>query len=145
MTPFRSEVIIRRPADQVFAYVADPRNYSKWMEGVTGAQSGGGSLHSGAPVHMQGRVAMWKLDGPMQLTAYEPPRVFGLQGTVGPLFFDGKWEFEPRGSAETRVTVTGAFEMAGIWRLLEPLLAGEVRNGEAKELVKIKEQLEGTL
>jgi hypothetical protein len=32
--------------------------------------------------------------------------------------------------------------MLGLWRLAEPLFAGEVKNGEAKELSKIKGSLE---
>ncbi len=143
MVPFRSEITIRRPIDQVFAYMADPQNYAKWMSGVTGAKSTSDSLQRGSKVQMEGRFGMWNLDEPMQLTAYEPPREFGMQGTVGPMFFDGKWEFESNGNAETHVTVSGEFRMSGLWRLAEPLFAGEVRNGEAKELEKIKAQLEG--
>lgn len=86
---------------------------------------------------------MWNLDEPMQITAYQPPRVFGMKGTVGPLLFDGRWDFEPTNDSETRLTVSGEFGMSGMWRLAEPLFAGEVRNGEAKELQVIKQQLEG--
>jgi hypothetical protein len=32
--------------------------------------------------------------------------------------------------------------MKGVWRLLEPLMASEVRFGEAAELVRLKDNLE---
>jgi uncharacterized protein YndB with AHSA1/START domain len=143
MGQFRSEITIQRPVAQVFDFVAAPENYSKWMDGVTGAKSISGPLGVGSQVQLQGRVALWNMDSPMQVTAYEPNRAFGMQGMVGPLFYDGKWEFEPTGGAGTRLTVSGEFRMAGLWRLAEPLLASEVQNGEAKELEKIKVQLEG--
>ena len=143
MVPFHSEITIRRPVDQVFEFVSNPQNYSKWMNGVTGVNSANGSLHTGSMVKMEGRFGMWNLDEPMQITAYQPPRVFGMKGTVGPLLFDGRWDFEPTNDSETRLTVSGEFGMSGMWRLAEPLFAGEVRNGEAKELQVIKQQLEG--
>lgn len=145
MIPFRSEITIRRSAEQVFAYVSDPQNYSKWMSGVTGAKSTNGSLHSGSQVQMEGRVGMWNLDTPAQITEYQPSRAFGMKAQVGPMRFDGKWDFESVNASETRLTVSGAYQMVGVWRLAEPLFAGEVRSGEAKELEKIKAQLEGQL
>lgn len=143
MGQFRSDITIQRPVGQVFEYVAAPENYAKWMGGVTGAKSISGPLAPGSQVQLEGRFGLWDADSPMQVTAYEPNRVFGMQGTVGPLFFDGKWEFEPTNGAATHLTVSGEFRMLGLWRLAEPLFAGEVRNGEAKELEKIKAQLEG--
>jgi uncharacterized protein YndB with AHSA1/START domain len=143
MGQFRSDITIQRPVRQVFDYVAAPENYPKWMAGVTGAKTIAGPLARGSQVQLEGRMALWNMDSPMRVTWYEPNRVFGMQGTVGPLFFDGKWEFEPTDGSGTHLTVSGEFRMMGLWRLAEPLLAGEVRSGEAKELTKIKAQLEG--
>lgn len=143
MVPFRSEITIHRPVEQVFEFVSNPQNYAKWMGGVTGVKSANGSLRTGSMVQMEGRFGMWNLDEPMQISAYQPPNTFGMKGTVGPLLFDGRWDFEPANDSETRLTVSGEFGMSGLWRLAEPLFAGEVRNGEAKELEKIKQQLEG--
>ena len=145
MVPFRSEITIRRPVEQVFAFVSDPQNYAKWMGGVTGVQSGNGSLQRGSLVQMEGRFGMWNLDAPMEITEYQPPRTFGMKGTVGPLLFDGKWEFQSINGAETHLMVSGTFGMSGLWRLAEPLFAGDVRNGEAKELENIKQQLESPM
>ena len=142
MVPFHSEINIQRPVGQVFDFVVAPENYSRWMGGITDAKSISGPLASGAQLQLEGRFGLWDVDSPMQVTAYEPNRAFGMQGIVGPLYFDGKWEFEPTEGAGTHLTVSGEFRMMGLWRLAEPLFAGEVRNGEAKELETIKAQLE---
>lgn len=142
MTPFKSDITIQRPVEQVFEFVAAPENYSKWMSGVTDAALISNAFGPGAKVQLTGRAGFWVMDAPMQVTAYEPNRVFGMKGMVGPMFFDGTWEFESHDNSTTQLTVSGGFALQGLWRLAEPLMAGEVRSGEAKELQKIKQQLE---
>jgi hypothetical protein len=61
----------------------------------------------------------------------------------GPIQWDATFLFEPNGGSGTQVTVYGELRFGGVLRVLEPLMADEIRAQEAKELVTIKMILEG--
>lgn len=60
----------------------------------------------------------------------------------GPMTWLGEFRLHAKGSASTTVTAQGEIHLRGLWRLAEPLLAGEVRRGEAAELERLKRILE---
>ena len=143
MVPFRADITINRPVAEVFDFVADPQNYSKWMSGVKRAQVLSPAMESGSQVRVAGRFGLWDVDAPFEITAYAPHREFGMKGAAGPIWFEGKWNFVGGDDSATHLTVEGEYKMLGLWRLTEPLFASEMQNGEAQELAKIKAQLEG--
>lgn len=142
MVPFRADITINRPVEEVFDFVANPQNYPKWMGGVSRAETISKEMGNGTQVRMAGRFGFWNVDAPFEITHYEPNHAFGMKGAAGPFWFEGKWNFERVGDSATRLSVAGEYRMSGVWRLAEPLFAGEVQNGEAKELTKIKSSLE---
>ncbi len=146
MIPFHAEIAINRPVEQVFRFVADPLNYPKWMSGVTYAESLAGTPSGvGSKVRLVGKVAFWKFDGPMEITEYEANRRLGIWTMIpGAMQFKATWIFEPDGPTKTRIVESGEAGMLGFWKLLEPLFAGELKNGEVKELEKIKTLLESS-
>ena len=56
---------------------------------------------------------------------------------------DMRLELDPLGPRRTRARWSGAMRMTGLWRLLEPMMARELRAGEAAELRRMKGVLEG--
>jgi hypothetical protein len=60
----------------------------------------------------------------------------------GSLDWNASLTFEALDASRTRVTSAGEIGLRGLRRLLEPLMAGEVRSGEAAELVNLKKVLE---
>lgn len=143
MIPFRTEITVNRPVDQVFRFVSDPSSYPKWMTGVTySALVSGKPVRVGAQVRLKGRAGPWSYDGPMEITEYEPSRRFSFKASIpGTMEFKGTWLFEPEGDA-THLRADGEYRLQGLWRLAEPLLAGEAKKGEADELKKIKSIME---
>jgi len=51
--------------------------------------------------------------------------------------WDGTFTLEPVDGDRTRVTSSGTFKLKGLWRVLQPFLAGELQKGEKVELDKI--------
>jgi hypothetical protein len=49
---------------------------------------------------------------------------------------------EPQGASATRVVNSGEIRLGGALKVMEPILAGEVKSGEAKELMRCKELAE---
>ena len=56
--------------------------------------------------------------------------------------WEADYTLEPQGPSSTRVIHSGQIRLNGLLKLFEPLMAGEVRSGEAKEVIKLKELLE---
>ncbi|MBI1802259.1 MAG: SRPBCC family protein [Chloroflexi bacterium] len=144
MIPFQTAITINRPVDQTFRFVADMNNSAQWMGGVTSATavvenpSGIGSRY-----RVVGQTGPWRFDTLFEVTEYERDRKIAIRtASASPLQFEGRWVFEPAGPSATQLTASGVVQLSGLWRLLEPLFAGEVKNGEANELKKIKSLLE---
>ena len=146
MIPFTAEVTIACPVEAVFRFVSEPVNYTKWMKGITSAESlSAPPAGAGSKVRVVGKMGPWKFDGPMEITEYEANRKLGIAATIaGAMQFQAVWTFESTGPMTTQVSESGTASMLGFWRLLEPLFAGEVKNGEAEELKKIKNLLENS-
>lgn len=61
-----------------------------------------------------------------------------------PLSGDVTLDLEALGPERTRAVWSGSLGLTGVWRVIEPLMATEVRVGEAAELRRLKENLETT-
>jgi hypothetical protein len=109
----------------------------------------GTHLVSGGPLALGAQIVSSLRLGPsttkltFEVSALETNRRLGWRTTAkGPLDWDAEYLCEPLGDGTTRVTSVGSIRLNGALRLLEPMMAGEVRSGEAKELVRLKELIE---
>jgi carbon monoxide dehydrogenase subunit G len=77
MITYESSTYIARPAEDVFAYVADVRNDQHWHKDVKSAtvSKGGGQLAVGTVFDVKGMVS-----GTEELIAYEAPHLVALRG-----------------------------------------------------------------
>ena len=84
-----------------------------------------------------------KLDITFEISDYEVNRRLSFKSvSAGPLQWDADFIFEPQEASTTHVTTAGELRLQGLWRWAEPLLAGEVQSGEAKELERLKSLVE---
>ena len=77
MINYESTTFIARPAEQVFAYVADVRNDQRWHKDVKSATviTGDGQLAVGTVFDVKGMVS-----GTEEIIAYEAPHLVVLKG-----------------------------------------------------------------
>jgi hypothetical protein len=82
------------------------------------------------------------LDTMYEITDYAYPTKMSFKGTSrGMMEFGGQYTFSPEGEG-TAIDFDGYAKLTGMWRVLEPLMAGEVRGGFNKELSELKKVLE---
>ena len=143
MIDVEASVVVDRPLDEVFAYVADLTNNPAW-EGnfVAVEQATPGPVGVGTVFNCQLKVPGQRVTSRIELTAFEPGRRIAFRGDqpasakpVGSITF----EAVPGG---TKVTTLPRPEMGGLLKLLEPLMAGYVRRSNAKHLAALKALLE---
>jgi uncharacterized protein YndB with AHSA1/START domain len=141
MIRYSSDVSIARKPDEVLDALLDPDLYSKWTPMVDVQFDG-----SGRPgVGTTGRFRM--AEGPikgqleMRITELEPGKRLVIHVTHPSIDWVATSTVTPDGSG-TRLTYAGTFGLKGWRRVLEPVMGGEIRKGEAKEALRLKEVLE---
>jgi uncharacterized protein YndB with AHSA1/START domain len=95
MISWESSTFIARPAEEVFAYVADVRNDPNWHKDVQSATviKGNGQLGEGTVFDVKAKVS-----GTEEIIAYEAPHKVVLKG--GDM---GRW-FRPTSARSSRST-----------------------------------------
>jgi len=119
MIEVRAQVTIDRPADEIWSYAAEIARHPEWMS-VRSAERLQGT---GSQVGDRGRIA-WR------------------PGKGSPFTGDLVLELESLGPSQTRATYGGSFRLRGLPRAVEPLFAGEAKQGMAKELRRLKDAVE---
>ena len=145
MIRFDTEQTIERSAEDVWAYAADILRHPEWM-GVTDARlvRGSGVEVGDAAVE---HVKLGPREAEVEIRVSDSVPAHRIAWTVAgrsPIAGDVRLDLEALGPDRTRVVWSGGLGLTGIWRILEPLMAGEVRSGEAAELLRLKANLERT-
>ncbi len=142
MARIEGEILIERPVEEVFDYVADERNepgYNREMlraEKVTDGPIGVGSRFS-ATVRQGRRPA----DMEIEFTGYDRPRLLASTSRAGTLHVAGELTFGPA-EGGTRMHWAWDVHPRGLMRLLGPLVTWIGRRQERRIWTGLKELLE---
>jgi len=143
MITFKTEQTIERPAQEVWSYAADITRHPEWM-GVLDAR-----LISGRPTEIGAhgierlKLGPRKVEVDLEVSASIPAQRIAWR-MVGGSPFTGEvtLDLDSLGPDRARAVWSGSIGLTGWWRLIEPLMAAEVKTGEAAELRRLKERLE---
>jgi uncharacterized membrane protein len=144
MIELQGNVEIQRPVEVVFTFLSDLGNAPKWQRGVIESKRvTEGPLQLGTQFHETVRMMGMSFEAVCKVIAFEPPRKFGMTADGKLVHYEGEFTFEPiSGDKGTRLNVSGWMKMKGVWRILEWLAAGEIRNESLAELNDIKRAVE---
>jgi uncharacterized membrane protein len=133
-----TSVVVARPVDEVFAFIADPANLPRWQSSVVEVRPAGDGRH------VEVRSFLGKqLEQTMAVVASEPGRRLDVEVVEGPLQLRISHTFsEVDGGAGTRVDFVGEADAGGVAGLAGPLLGRAVRKQAEKDLAKLKSVLE---
>jgi uncharacterized membrane protein len=143
MIKSETEQTIARSAEDVWTYAADILRHPEWMS-VADARVVRGQ---GGEVGDRGRERLpfgpFRWDVELEVSEAVPGRRIVWRPVAGaPFQGELALDLEPVGPTSTRATYGLAFQMRGLWRLLSPLVAMESKAGPARELRRLKENLE---
>ena len=138
MISYEISEVMKASPERIFPYLSSVDRYSLWM-----------ALKSVKVVtpEIQGLGLRWRSrtkegDFLIENHEFETNRLVGYKTIEGPFSWVGGFRLDPVGENETRVTSYGQVTLSGLRRLLEWLFAGQVRKGEAAELIKLKALVE---
>lgn len=141
MISYRSQVTVQRPPDAVFDYLIDPAKQALWSDVPMSPLTPG-------PLAMGSRIVVTFGKGPLkanvglELSAVEPGRRMAFRTFSGPIDWTGEYRLQPTASGSTQLSQEGTLRFTGAWRLIEPLVGAEIKNGEVKELERLKAVVE---
>ncbi|MEY2816790.1 MAG: hypothetical protein RL275_253 [Chloroflexota bacterium] len=136
-------VLIDRPVKDVFAFVANPNNMSKWNSAVVSLeQVTPGVVGVGTKFKTVGEMMGRRIEGDMQVTAYEPDTKCGFQVQAGPMQVNLTMTFKTVGTG-TKVSLNAQGNPGGLFKLAEGVMAGQVKSMMEGNLARLKSALEG--
>ncbi len=134
--------LIDRPQKDVFAFVANPNNMSKWNSAVVGLeQITPGAVGTGIKFKSIGEMMGRRIEGEMQITAYEPDTKCGFQINAGPMQVNITLSFKTVGTG-TKINLNAQGNPGGLFKLAEGVLAGRVKAMMEENLARLKTVLE---
>jgi uncharacterized membrane protein len=136
-----AEVHVRRPRDEVAAYMTDPANDAEWIGGLREARVvGGGPVTEGARVARVASFMGRKVEYVNEITALEPGRMLDMRSVKAPFPMHITYTFEDRdGATLVRNHVRGG---GGLFSLGSPLFAPMVRRNVQRDLERLRDVLE---
>lgn len=144
MPSAENQVTIRKPIDEVFAFVASGANQRSWRPGVVDVRLRSGSDGQAGAVYEQ------RVKGPMggsvpadyEITSVDAPHELRFRAIAGPVRPEGYYRFTGD-SASTTVTFRLSCEPKGLAKLMTPMVA-KAMQGEVASLDNLRAVLEGT-
>ena len=141
MATFENTVMIRRPIEDVFGFLADFENLPKWNYAISETLKISQGPVGVGTIYQQVRSIPSRSAERFEVTAYDPPRQLEIRGQLGP--FPSRLAYALDSIPEgTRVTNAVELELRGPGRLLGPVAVPRVREAVATNLQKLKELLE---
>ena len=142
MEGFELSIVINRPVEEIFGFLANLENDIKWRsEWVETKNTSGGTLGVGATFCLTGEFLGRRVPTIYEVVEYEPNRSAAWKTVSGPLPLKFQRTFE-RGEGGTRFTIKYEAEVRGLFKLLMSFLAGTVKRQHEGDLRKVKELME---
>ena len=138
-----TEIVIKRPREQVAAYSADPDNAPIWYDNIKEVQ-----WESQPPLALGSRIAFVatflgrRLAYTYEIIDFQPGSRLVMSTQEGPFPMETTYIWEDAADGATRMTLRNRGSPSGFSNLVSPLMASSMRRTNQKDLAKLKEILE---
>ncbi len=144
----RASVRIERLPEYVFRYLIE-LNDVRWRSGVLDMRLTSGSYEGTGATHVEVRKLLGRrIETRAEVVIYEPNRRWAARRATGPIRPQAPYALEPEDDGTRLAFEFGVPVLRGPVRLLEPLapaITPLVEKAFAKDLKKLKEQLESPI
>jgi carbon monoxide dehydrogenase subunit G len=134
--------LIDRPVKDVFAFITNPANMSKWNSAVVSIeQVTPGAVDMGTKFKSVGEMLGRRIEGEMVVIAYEPDSKYGFQMDAGPVQVNVTLAFKTVGTG-TKLSLNAQGNPGGVFKLAEGVMQGRVKSMMEENLARLKSVLE---
>jgi uncharacterized protein YndB with AHSA1/START domain len=143
MAMFENTVTIERPAEDVFAFLADFENVPTWNYAIEKtAKTSPGQVGVGTRYRQTRSIPTRREEG-FEVTVFQPMSRLAVQGQLGPFRTRASYELKPMAGGTRLTNEVNLEPTSGVLRLVAPLAAPRVKAAVAQNLGKLKQVLEG--
>ena len=142
MLRFEVSVQIARPVHEVWEYLIDPEHVPEWQSSaVASHQVSDGAIGVGTKLEDERRFLGRRARSEVEVTEFEPERLFTLHGLSGPVRFTVRHRLAGNDGG-TRLDVEAEAEPAGIGRLARPMVERAAAHELRADFQRLKRLLE---
>jgi carbon monoxide dehydrogenase subunit G len=144
MFRFQLSTEIAKPVHEVWEYLTDPERVPEWQSSaVASHQTSDGPLGVGARLEDERRFLGRRARSQVEVTEYEPERLFTLHGLSGPVRFTVRHRLAEQDDG-TRLDVEAEADPgSGIGRLARPMIERAAAHELKADFARLKQLLEG--
>ena len=133
-------VDIACPAEKVFAALTDLEHLPDWQSSAVSSKPDG-TLAVGTRIRERRRLMGRELDNELEVTAYDPPRRFALEGRSGPVPLSIDHELVEK-DGKTVLRVHAQAEPGALYKLAEPMIKRTAEQELRTDFERLKGRLE---
>jgi uncharacterized protein YndB with AHSA1/START domain len=142
MAQFKTGLVIRRPREDVFAFVANYQNSPRWVSGeLKHTKVSDGPIGVGTVIRTTGRTLGLRIEATRIVTAYKPSSMYAFKSEYQRMPITTTFLFEPIDDG-TRLTVVVDGEPTGLFKATAPIVLGAIRQQFEGDLRRLKTVLE---
>ena len=136
------DIVIDKPASEVFAFVSEPRNLPAWQHSVVEVSRDDGPVEVGTRFAEVRHFLGKQLVSTVEVIELEPDRCFTVRIVDGSVRATVYHLLEALGE-RTRLTVVGEVKVSGLLRLAAGAMAKAAEHEGQADLARLKTLLEG--
>lgn len=134
--------LIDRPVKDVFTFVSDPNNMSKWNSAVVSIQQvTPGAVGVGTKFKTVGEAMGRRLEGELQVQILEPESKCSFQLKAGPMQMNLTMSLKTVGTG-TKLSLNVQGNPAGVFKLAEGVMTGQMKSLMEGNFARLKSVLE---
>ena len=142
MTKIENSVVIKRPIEEVFAFMANPENTPLWAGVVREVKlTSEGPIGVGTTYNTVIDLMGRRIESKNEVTEYEPNSKSSTKTTSGPMPLETSMTLKAV-EGGTEVTNSAKLEGAGVFKLAEPIFARMANRQVETDFANVKDLLE---
>lgn len=142
MYKFEKSIMINRPQQEVFDFVTDLSNDSKWQSGIVSVErSSDGPIRAGSTWVYKLKFLGREMEAEIELTSFDSPNQASVKSVNGPVPFENTYKFQSKGDS-TQMTFSGQAEIGGFFKMAEGLVGKQLEKQMEADGVTLKKLLE---
>ena len=138
-----TEIIIKRPVDQVARYALDPDKATEWYANIKSVEwKTSKEIRVGSQIEFIAQFLGKRLTYTYEIVEFVPNEKFVMRTADGPFPMETTYLWKSLSENETKMTLINRGSPSGFSKLLAPFMAFAMRKANLKDLVRIKHILE---
>jgi hypothetical protein len=142
MATFQNTVTIRRPVEDVFAFLAEFENIPSWNYAIVETKKTSPGPVGVGTTYRQIRSIPDRREEGFEVTAFEPTSRLEVHGDIGRFTATISYQLTQMGDGTRLTNAVDLKPSSGVLRLFAPLAASRVKPAVAANLEKLKQVLE---